>query len=113
MAETPLASNTPKIIYFLYLAGIIVPFLSLIGLVMAYINKADAPDWQASHYQFQIRTFWLGLLYSIIGFFLTVIVIGWFLLLFVVIWLVIRCVKGMKWLDAEQAVPHPKAWLFS
>jgi len=112
MTDTPISTNTAKIIYILYLAGILIPFVSLVALVMAYINKPDAPEWLSSHYQFQIRTFWIGLLYSLLGIVLTMIVIGWFILVFVVIWLIIRCVKGLKILDSQQAIPDHKSWLF-
>jgi len=113
MPETPTSTSTPKIIYILYLVGILVPFVSIIGLVMAYVNKDDAPEWLQTHYQFQIRTFWIGFLYGFIGLLLTMIVIGYFVLLFTVIWLVIRSVKGMKYLDTQQAHPNPSTWMFS
>lgn len=113
MSETAVSTTTPKLIYILFLANIIVPFLGLIGVVMAYVNKADAPEWLQSHYQFQIRTFWIGLLYVMVGAILSVIIIGWFIILFTVVWIVIRCVKGMKSLDAQQAHPNPTGWMFS
>jgi len=113
MSETPVSTSTAKIIYILYLVGILVPFVSIIGLVMAYINKDDAPEWLQTHYQFQIRTFWIGFLYGFIGLLLTMIVIGYFVLLFTVIWFVIRSVKGMKYLDAQQVHPNPTTWMFS
>ncbi|MBL1321080.1 MAG: hypothetical protein COA63_008490 [Methylophaga sp.] len=113
MSEVPVNTSTPKLIYILYLAGILIPFISIIGLVMAYINKDDAPEWLQSHYQFQIRTFWIGFLYAFIGLLLMMMIIGYFVLLFTVIWLVIRMVKGMKYLDAQQAHPNPTTWIFS
>jgi uncharacterized membrane protein len=79
---------------------------------MAYINKSEAPDWLKTHYQFQIRTFWIGLLYVLIGMVSSVILIGYLVLLFWVVWLVIRCVKGMKSLDQKEAHPDPAGWLF-
>jgi len=113
MSEAAVSTSTPKIIYILYLVGILVPFVSIIGLVMAYINKDDAPEWLQTHYQFQIRTFWIGFLYGFIGLLLTMIVIGYFVLLFTVIWFVIRSVKGMKYLDTKEAYPNPMSWMFS
>jgi len=113
MSEVPVSTTTPKLIYILFLANIIVPFLGLIGVVMAYVNKADAPEWLQTHYQFQIRTFWIGLLYVMVGAILSVIIIGWFIILFTIVWMIVRCVKGMKSLDAQQAHPNPTAWMFS
>jgi uncharacterized membrane protein len=105
--------TTSKLIYILFLANILIPFLGLIAVVMAYINKADAPEWLQTHYQFQIRTFWIGFLYFFVGALLTMIFIGYLIIVFAVIWVVIRCVKGMKYLDAGQAQPNPTSWLFS
>ena len=110
--ETPNTEGTAKIVYILYLAGIIFGITGIIGVVMAYINKNDAPEWLQSHYQFQIRTFWIGLIYMLVGFVLTFVLVGYLVLLFWVIWLIIRCAKGMKLLEQKTAHPNPKGWLF-
>ncbi len=101
-----------KIIYILYLFGIIFDITGIIGVIMAYINKSDAPEWLQSHYRFQIRTFWIGVLYMMIGVILTLALIGYLIILFWVIWLIVRCIKGMKTLDNKQAHPNPTGWMF-
>jgi len=60
---------------------------------MAYLNKDDAPEWLRTHYQFQIRTFWIGALFIFIGGLLSLVIIGYFMLLFWLVWLIICCVK--------------------
>lgn len=113
--STPQPSNsagTAKVIYILYLASIVVGLTSLIGVVMAYINRSEAPEWLASHYQYQIRTFWIGLLYTLIGVLLTTVLIGFAVLLFTLVWLIVRCVKGIKALDMDQPVANPTGWMF-
>jgi len=105
-------TGTAKIIYILYLATIVLGITGLIGVVMAYIYKDEAPEWLQSHYRFQIRTFWIGLLFSIIGMLGKMILIGWGVILFTLVWLVIRCVKGMKYLNKGEAVPNPGSWMF-
>ena len=85
---------------------------SIIGVIMAYLNKAEAPDWLKTHYQFLIRTFWIGLLYSVIGFILVFVFVGILVLLFVLVWLIVRCVKGMKLLDEGKPHPNPTGWMF-
>lgn len=110
--DTPTTEGTAKIIYILYLAGIVFGVTGIIGVIMAYINKDEAPEWLKSHYQFQIRTFWIGALYLLAGVLLTFIVIGFLVILFWVVWLIIRCVKGMKSLDLQQAPPNPTGWMF-
>jgi uncharacterized membrane protein len=104
--------GTAKTVYILYLVGILVGITGIVGVVMAYINRGDAPEWLKSHYQFQIRTFWIGGLYMLIGILLAVLIIGYLILLFWMIWLVIRCVKGMKYLEQKEAHPNPTGWMF-
>lgn len=106
------SQNTAKVIYLLFLVNIIIQFLGIIGVIVAYVNKDDAPAWLQSHYRFQIRTFWIGLLYLFIGVVLSAVAIGYFILLFWVIWVIIRCVKGIKYLDRNQAYPAPGSWMF-
>jgi len=110
--QAPSSEGTAKVVYILYLVGIIFGLTGIIGVVMAYINKREAPDWLQTHYQFLIRTFWIGLLYVLIGMVSSVILIGYLVLLFWVVWLVIRGVKGMKSLDQKEAHPDPAGWLF-
>jgi uncharacterized membrane protein len=110
--EEPTTEGAAKIVYILYLVGIVFGIIGIIGVVMAYVNKDDAPDWLKTHYQFQIRTFWIGGLYMLIGVILTFVIIGYLVLLFWVIWLIVRCIKGMKSLDKKQAHPNPMGWMF-
>ena len=110
--ENSSAEKTAKIIYILYLVGIVFGITGIVGVVMAYINKSDSPEWLQTHYRFQIRTFWIGGLYMLIGVLLSVVIVGYLVLLFWVIWLIVRCVKGMKALDHKQAHPNPAGWMF-
>ena len=104
--------GTAKIIYILYLVSLLLGITSIIGVIMAYVNKGSGPDWLESHYRFQIRTFWIGLLIAVIGIVTSAIFIGVLILLFYVVWLIVRCVKGMKFLDLQQPLPDEKSWLF-
>ncbi len=109
----PHEGKTAYLIYILYLAGLVLGITGLVGLVMAYINKDGAPEWVQSHYQFQIRTFWISVLLGVAGVLTVAIGVGFLILLFMVIWLVVRCVKGMKFVSQGQAHPNPTGWLFS
>lgn len=103
--DKPTTEATAKVVYILYLVSLVLPITAIVGVVLAYINIDDAPDWLESHYRFQIRTFWVGALYMIVGVALSFIVIGYVVLLFCLIWLIVRCAKGLKYLG--QSVPHP------
>lgn len=108
----PTTESSAKIVYILYLVGIVVGVTGIIGVVMAYINRSDAPDWLKTHYQFQIRTFWIGGLYLFLGALLALLVVGYLIILFWLIWLIVRCIKGMKALDEKAPHPNPTGWLF-
>jgi uncharacterized membrane protein len=108
----PAPAKNVKLIYILYLVSILLGLTSIIGLIMAYINKDDAPEWLQSHYQFLIRTFWIGLLYGVISIILMAVAIGFILILAVLVWFIIRCVKGMKLLDEGKPHPNPTSWMF-
>lgn len=104
--------NMPKIVYILYLVGLIFPLTGMIGVVLSYIYKSEAPEWMQSHYQFQIRTFWIGALYMLVGTLLSIVLIGYLVLLFWWVWLAVRSIKGMRAFDRGQAHPNPKGWMF-
>jgi uncharacterized membrane protein len=79
---------------------------------MAYVNREDAADWLKSHYQFQIRTFWIGAMYLFTGVLLSQFIIGLLVLLFWLLWLIVRCARGIKYLDRREAYPDPTGWMF-
>jgi uncharacterized membrane protein len=106
-------SSYAKVIYILLMISTIIGFTGLIAIIMAYVMKDDSPEWLQSHYRFQIRTFWIGLLYITIGAFTFQIVIGYFILLFTIVWMLIRCSKGLKQLANEQAVKNVESWFFT
>lgn len=99
------------VIYALYLASLVVGFTSLIGLVIAYVYKGKDPGWLDEHYRYQIRTFWIGLLYGLVAIALSFIGIGVLLLIALTVWLIIRCVKGFKGLQEKRAPTNVDTWL--
>ncbi len=104
--------NLVNIIYILYLASLIFGVTAVIGVIMAYVNYRDAPEWLWTHYDFQIRTFWIGLLYLVIGVVTATIGIGFLLLLLWCVWIIVRCARGMRHLSRAEAHPNPRDWLF-
>lgn len=104
--------STVRLIYILYLVSFIAGITAIIGVVMAYVNKDDAEPWIQSHYQFLINTFWKALLLSLISMALMTIVIGFITIFLVFLWVIIRCVKGLKYVDQRQVHPDPTGWGF-
>lgn len=67
----------------------------LAGVIINYIKQDQVRGtWIEPHFRWQIRTFWIGLLWGVIGFITTFIIIGWFILLGISIWIIYRIVKG-------------------
>ena len=101
-----------KLVYVLYLASVLIGITMLVGLVMAYLNRNQVRGtWAESHYTYQIRTFWIGLLYSLISMLLMVVGIGFLLIIAVVVWAIVRSVRGLQWASAGSPVPNPRSWI--
>ncbi len=99
-------------VYVLYLVALISGITAVIGVVMAYVNRDEAPAWLKSHYDFQIRTFWIGLLYFVVGVILAAAVVGVLLILFSGLWLIIRCAKGISAANRQQPIANVQTWLW-
>lgn len=99
-------------IYVLYLVGLVFAITFLVGLVMAYAVRGDAPAWLKTHYRYQIRTFWIGLLLTAVSAILIFFYIGWLLLLLVPIWLIVRCAKGISLLPKRRPISNVETWMF-
>jgi uncharacterized membrane protein len=104
--------RTANLIYILYLLNLILGVTSFIGVIMAYVNKGGAPEWVQSHYRFQIRTFWIGLLFAVVGAVTAAFVVGILILAFLFIWWIARCVTGMRYFSEGRAHPDPASWMF-
>jgi uncharacterized membrane protein len=104
--------NITMLIYLLLLVAPLLWFTGLVGVIIAYVYRDDAPDWLQSHYQLQIRTFWISMLFFFISVILVVFLIGKLLLLLLAIWYLVRLIKGIKCLNRAQPYPTPTSWGF-
>ena len=104
---------TAKVIYILLIVSTIVGITGIIAVIMAYVFKDDSDHWLQTHYRFQIRTYWIGLLYFATGVVTLGINIGIFILMFTFVWMIIRCTKGLKQLEREQPVQNLESWFFT
>lgn len=102
----------PGLVYLLYLVGLVVGVTVLIGVVVAYLNRSEAPAWATSHYQMQIRTFWIGLLIGVVGVVTSFIVVGFLVLVAGCVWFIVRCVKGLKLANRTEPYPNPTTWVW-
>ncbi len=103
----------PWAVYLLYLASLFIGLGAIVGVIVAYIQRGDAPEWLGSHYQFQLGTFWIGLLiFALAVITMPLYGLGVALGVLLSIWLIIRCVYGMRQLNLREPIPEPETWLF-
>jgi uncharacterized membrane protein len=94
------------VIYALQAGGFLFAPLWIVAVVMNYVKKDEvAGTWLESHFRWQIRTFWWGLLWGLIGGILTIVLVGFAVLLAVGVWIIYRIVKG--WLNLNDRRPMP------
>jgi uncharacterized membrane protein len=78
---------------------------AIVAIVMNYVKKDDvAGTFLESHFRWQIRTFWFGLLWGILGCITVVVGVGWLVLAANGIWLIYRIVKGWLRLNDNKAM---------
>lgn len=104
--------KAPKLGYYLIMANTLIFFTGLAAAIMARTNRDGCDEFLKSHYQYQIRTFFIGILYTIIAFLSTFILIGLLLFPVIMVWNLFRGFKGLKALEAGQPMPNPKTWIW-
>ena len=100
------------LVYILYFVGYFTGITAIIGVIIAHIQVRTADPLLASHYRFQIRTFWIGLLYLVIGTILSFVLIGYALLAWWFVWSLIRNIKGVLALNEYRPIANPASWMF-
>jgi uncharacterized membrane protein len=115
----PIVPNTDialiiYILYFVGYTGTLIP--AVIGVIMAHIQLETADPMLATHYRFQIRTFWIGLLYLVVGTVLSLTVILIFIgapvLVWWFFWSLARSIKGVLALNERRPIANPDSWMF-
>lgn len=90
-------STMPMITYILMFIGFPFPLAAVAGVIMAYVNRSPEDDAVvASHYAYQIRTFWWGLLWIVLGSLLTIVFVGYLVLVAWIVWTLYRLIKGVS-----------------
>jgi uncharacterized membrane protein len=98
------AITLTTVIYALYAASYFVGVTAIVAIVMNYIKNDDvAGTFLESHFLWQIRTFWFGLLWGALGSITALFGIGWVILAANGIWIIYRIVKG--WLRLNDGKP--------
>jgi uncharacterized membrane protein len=95
------------VVYALQAAGFLLPpIVWIVAVIINYVKREDvAGTWLESHFRWQIRTFWFGLLWAVPGVILFVLIVGWFILAADAIWIIYRIVKGWLYLSDNRPMP--------
>ena len=93
-----------RLVYVLYALSYFAGISAIVGIVINYLKKDEvAGTWLESHFRWQIRTFWFGMLWAVIGGATFFFLIGMFILAANFIWIIYRIVKG--WLNLNDNKP--------
>ncbi len=96
------------VVHGLYAASFITGFTAIVGVVIAYMKRAEAAGTiYESHFAYAIRTFWIGLAMSLAGFVLCFLLIGFLVLALVAVWFIVRIVRPILALSEDRPVNNP------
>ena len=109
--EAAALKNATILVYVLYLANFVVPFLSIVGVIIAYARKDQAPAGPRTHFIYQIRTFWLSLLYALIVGLLCFVFIGFLLIPVLALWVGARSIVGLMRASEDRPIDNPQSWV--
>lgn len=92
-------------IYALFALGIFGLVPAIGGVIMAYAKRNELRSTiYFSHLQFLLKTFWITLIFSIIGYFTLIFLIGFPILLLTFGWYTFRVVSGFLRLRENHAI---------
>jgi uncharacterized membrane protein len=111
----------PAVVYALYILGLFHGITLFIGLIMAYVLRGGAGPVMGSHYTWLIRTFWISLIWAVIGGAIMLVSIPFTFILIGIpvmfagglicgaawLWAIVRCIIGAVRLAEGQPVANP------
>ena len=108
--------NRPTIISLLYIGSFLAGITTLIGVVLCYVwEKETHESWEDSHYRYHIRTFWIGMLYTIlatIGSIVTLFLLAPLFFGAVAVWFAVRAVKSLLAAQKREPIANVTSWIF-
>jgi len=96
------------LVYALQALSLITGITLFVAVIINYVKRSDVRDsWLDSHFRWQIRTFWYGLLWTALGLLTVFILIGYLILGIQLLWFIYRVVKGWLRLRDERPMYEP------
>jgi uncharacterized membrane protein len=82
-------------VYILQALSFVTGVTAIVAIVINYIKQDDVRgSWMESHFHWQKKTFWFGLLWTTLGVLTIPLLIGYLILPVVTIWLIYRIARG-------------------
>ncbi len=111
---TPADNTMLHAVYGLFALSFLFGIASIAAVIVAYLQRGKSlTEMQASHNEWQIRTFWLGLFLGIIAFVLPFllgsVIIGIIAFGAFVVWYVLRIAQGWLRLKDGRGIDDPRA----
>lgn len=99
--------NITMVVYALQALSFLWGVTAIVGVVINYVKRDDVKGTiYESHFDWQIRTFWWGLLWGVIGVATIWLVVGFFVLFAAWVWAIYRVIKGwLKLTEGKIVVP--------
>jgi uncharacterized membrane protein len=93
--------NITMVVYVLQALSFLWGVTALVGVVISYVKRDDARGTiYESHFDWQIKTFWWGLLWGVVGVATIWLLVGFFVLFAAWVWAIYRVIKG--WLKLNE-----------
>ena len=99
------------IVHGLYAAALLTGVTAVPGVIVAYLKRRDAAGTiYESHFAYAIRSFWIGLLLTLAGAALCLVLVGFLVLALVGIWWLVRIIRPIMALLEDRAIVHPSGF---
>jgi uncharacterized membrane protein len=105
MADEKSLKTLTMVVYALQALGFLNGITWIVAVIINYVKRDEVRGtWLESHFRWQIRTFWWGLLWGVIGTVLLLVLVGWLILAAASIWIIYRIVKGWLYLNDNKPI---------
>jgi len=99
--------NIAMLVYALQAVSVILGLTLFVAIIINYLKKDDVKGtFVESHFRWQIRTFWFGALWMLVGLVMLIFYVGWLILLANGIWFIYRIIKGWLALNENKPMYH-------
>lgn len=105
MADEKSLKTLTTVVYALQALGFFNGITWIVALIVNYVKRDEVKgSWLESHFRWQIRTFWWGLLWGVIGALLMFVLVGFLVWFAAGIWIIYRIVKGWLYLNDNKPI---------